>query len=102
MIERTCRRCGNPFKVYPSSRQACCSLECRYAQQSDDRRGIHPYSATSKRVDSQKAEYRAQLRREFGELSVREIELFKRVYWTAYQRGYNKGIYRRRSTQEAA
>lgn len=90
----TCAVCRKPFQRFPSSRQTCCSRTCGYQRQSRRKRGHMPIKANQARLAIQRERSRAALQREFGDLSVREIAIIRRVYWKAYNIGYQRALSR--------
>lgn len=90
---KTCGVCRQPFRP-TDYRRKLCSVKCRNAYNGIRSKGKTPVEAieASKRLRDQST--REDVRKQFGELSVREIELFKWTYKLAWQRGYNKALHR--------
>lgn len=93
-----CTRCGKAFKPTYVGRKFC-GRRCANRTRSEQLRGrLHP--AIAAHIAKRNADVRDMLRAEFGELSIREIALFKWAWKRAYQRGYNHN-YRRVRTEAA-
>lgn len=81
-----------------------CGLRCSRKAQALALKGKTPTKAVLAVKAKRDQELRAALRGTFDELSVRDIELFRFAYRTAYNRGYLKGYHAmtKRKTAEAA
>ncbi len=97
--ERICLGCKRPFfPARPHSKTH--GRKCASKWLSEQRKGkLSP--ALAPHISAKTATTRAALRAEFGELSVREIAVFKWAWKRAYQRGYNHTYYRKVRTEAA-
>lgn len=100
-----CQVCAKGFVAPPSAKRLTCSMRCRGIWVSRHMRGTVPTRANEGRLKQVHADGRAAVRKLFGELSVRELEIIKHFYWRAYNRGYQRALHResrKRSVDVAA
>ena len=104
---KTCAVCRKDFRTLEGRRKLC-SMTCRNVFNGIRSRGRVPVQAIAAAKRRMDVIQRERLRELFGELSVREIAVFKWAWRRAYNRGYVAGrsesrkLYRRRQTQEIA
>lgn len=84
------------------NRDWCCSISCAAAHNYPRQRAVLSAGtkARNRRVARQHVE--ANVGRKYGELSVREIELFNRGAKVGYSRGYARGYKARPREKESA
>ncbi len=96
---RRCLKCPDRFTPrHPE--QVTCSRACGYALQADRKHGHAPEPAIEKLREMHRAAIRLYCFEAWGELSVREVEIFKFATRMGYRRGY-MAMYRGRKSKAA-
>ena len=90
----TCQQCGKLFEAPPSAQRITCSIRCKALRHGVWLAGTVPDAAVAARAAHARRRHRAQIALEFGDLSVRELAIIRRVYWAAYNRGYSRALHR--------
>lgn len=102
MVTHICAQCGRGFQAYRSAKRVTCSNVCKYLRRGEFLAGMEPALASDGRRLTTREQFRAEIHREFGQLSSREVRLIRRVYWKAYNTGYGRALCREPRKQVAA
>lgn len=86
---KTCPACRCQFTPRRDRQATCGRTTCVRRWQGLQRKGVKPVKAIAVRHQQRLDAVRTMLREQFGELSVREIHLFRAIWKRAYQRGFN-------------
>jgi hypothetical protein len=86
---KQCPACRCRFTPRRDRQVTCGRVACVRRWQGAQRKGQKPVKALAARRQQRLDEMRTMLREQFGELTVREIHLFRAIWKRAYQRGFN-------------